>query len=79
VGTTIRVSDRTKARIAAMAHQAGRPMTEVLDAAVDALERKLFLEGLNDRFAEIRADPDEWAEIERERSVEEGATTDGSA
>jgi len=46
-------------------------MTDVLEDAVDALERKLFLERLNRRFEELRDDPASWAEIEGERGVEE--------
>ena len=78
MSTTIRVSDRTKARIAALASQTGRPMTEVVDDAVEALERTVFFQRLNSRFDELRADQAAWQEIERERALEEGSAGDTS-
>lgn len=53
-------------------------MTELLDDAVDALERKLFFDELNARYAELRNDPEAWAEIRAEREAEEGALGDAS-
>lgn len=42
-------------------------MTELLDEAADALERRLFFDQLSTRYAELRDDRDAWAEIEAER------------
>lgn len=78
VSSTIRVSDEAKRRMAAIARETGRPMTELLDEAVEALERKVFFDALNERYRELRADPAAWAEIEDERSLEEGSITDSS-
>ena len=78
MSTTIRVSDRTRARLAALAKALGRPMTEVVDDAVGALERRVFFDRLNARFRELRADVDAWAEVEAERSVEERSLADAS-
>ena len=76
--TTIRVSEETRERLAALAASTGRPMTRVLDEAVDALERRVFFEQLNRRFAELHQDAEASAEIEAERRVEEGARGDAS-
>jgi len=54
----------------------GRPMTRVLDEAVDALERKMFFDTFNRRYEELRSDSEAWAEIERERQAEERAVRD---
>lgn len=78
MSTTIRISDETKERIAKLASSTGRPMTELLDAAVDALERKLFFDELNARYAELRDDPQAWAGIRAEREAEEGSLGDAS-
>ena len=43
-------------------------MTKVLDEAVEALERKVFFAKVNQRFAELRADPEAWKAIEAERA-----------
>ena len=78
VTTTIRVSEKTRDRLAALAGSTGQPMTRVLDEAVDALERRVFFEQLNRRFGELRQDLQAWAEIEAERRVEEMARGDAS-
>ena len=78
MSTTIRVSEETRDRLASLANATGRPMTRILDDAVEALERNLFFETLNRRYEELRADPEAWAEIEQERRAEEGALGDPS-
>ena len=78
MSTTIRVSDTTRKRLASLADATGRPMTKVLDEAIDALERKIFFDAFNRRYQELRDDTDAWAEIERERRIEEGAVGDKS-
>jgi len=76
VSTTIRVSRHTRDRFAHLAKETGRPMTELLDEAADALERRLFFERLDARYAELRDDTDAWAAIEAERALEAGALAD---
>ncbi len=51
-------------------------MTQLLDEAVDALERRVFFDKLSARYDELRADPDAWASIEAERAVESHALRD---
>lgn len=53
-------------------------MTHLLDEAVDALERKIFFAAMTDRFDELRADPQAWAEVDSERAVEGGVLADRS-
>jgi len=72
------VSEETRNRLAALAESTGRPMTRVLDEAVDALERRVFFAQLNRRFEELRQDPRLWEEIEAERRGEEAARGDAS-
>ena len=78
VSTTIRVSEATRDRVAALAKSTGRPMTELLEEAVDALERRLFFDELRSRYAELRSDPDAWAQIEAERAAESSSLPDSS-
>jgi len=54
-------------------------MTQLLDEAADALERRLFYEQLSSRYAVLRNDPVAWADIEAERSNESAALRDRSA
>ena len=79
MSTTIRVSEETRDRLASLATATGRPMTRVLDDAVEVLERKVFFDRFNQRYQELREDSAAWSEIEQERGVEEGALGDISA
>ncbi len=51
-------------------------MTELLDDAADALERRLFFDRLTQRYEELRSDPEAWDEIEGERATEDSAISD---
>jgi hypothetical protein len=53
-------------------------MTQMLDEAADALERRLFFDQMTERFDVLRHDAAAWAEIETERAVEHGAASDRS-
>jgi predicted transcriptional regulator len=79
MSTTIRVSEQTRTRFARLADATGRPMTQLLDEAVDALERRVFFDAFSAGYDGLRADPDAWAEIEGERAVESQALPDVSA
>lgn len=76
MSTTIRVSEETRDRLASLAATTGRPMTRVLDDAVEALERNVFFDRFNRRYEELRDDPAAWSDIEQEREVEAGALGD---
>ena len=79
MSTTIRVSEQTRDRFAKLADATGRPMTELVDEAADALERRLFFDQLSARYEALRADPQAWGAIEAERAVETGAVGDRSS
>ncbi len=53
-------------------------MTQLLDEAADALERRLFFDEMSKRFEELRDDRSAWAEIEAERALEYGTVGDQS-
>lgn len=78
MSTTIRVSERTHDRFATMAQTTGRPMTQLVDDAADALERRMFFDQLSTRYGALRADASAWSEVETERTVESGALQDRS-
>jgi predicted transcriptional regulator len=79
MSTTIRVSEPTRDRFARLAQATGRPMSQLVDEAVDALERRVFFDQLSARYDVLRADPDAWSEIQAERNVESGALRDRSS
>jgi predicted transcriptional regulator len=77
--TTIRVSAPTRDRFAELARATGRPMSQLVEEAAEALERRVFFDHLTARYEALRADPDAWHEIQAERSVEAGALRDRSS
>jgi predicted transcriptional regulator len=79
MSTTIRVSEQTRDRFAKLADETGRPMTQLLDEAADALERRVFFDRFSARYEELRADRGVWDEIEAERAMESGALRDSSS
>ena len=78
MSTTIRVSEHTRDRFAELARETGRPMTELVEEAADALERRIFFDRLSTRYAELRRDDKERQSIESERGAESGAIADRS-
>jgi hypothetical protein len=78
MSTTLRADEETRDRFARLSRETGRPMSRLLSEAADALERRLFFEGLGNRYAELRADPAAWAEITTEREIESQALGDTS-
>jgi predicted transcriptional regulator len=79
MSTTIRVSEQTRDRFARLADATGRPMTQLLDDAADALERRVFFDQFSGRYEALRADPRAWAAIAAERTVESGIARDDSS
>lgn len=78
MSTTIRVSDETHDRLAELARITGKPMTQLLDDATESLERKVFFDRLDARFAELRADTAAWSAVETERQAESSTLGDES-
>jgi predicted transcriptional regulator len=78
VSTTIRVSEGTRDRFSRLAAETGRPMTQLLDDAADALERQFFFARMTERYEELRGSRAAWQEIETERALEEPAVRDSS-
>ncbi len=54
-------------------------MTQLLDEAADALERRLFFDEFARRYEALRQDPSAWREIEVERAAEDATVVDRSA
>jgi predicted transcriptional regulator len=79
MSTTIRISEDTRDRFSRLAADTGRPMTQLLNEAADALERRLFFDRMDARYSELRADASAWSVIEEERAAEDGVIDDRSS
>lgn len=73
------------ARLSALGHQRlqnlavrrGRSQQQVLDEALELLDRKQFFEEAHREYAALRADPEAAAEMDRERRILDGVLDDG--
>lgn len=74
---TVRVSEASHRILKDLAKQTGQTMMDVLDEALDAYRRKLFFEQMNAGYAELRADPEAWSEVEAERKLWDATLMDG--
>ena len=78
MSTTIRVSTQTRDRFAALAAATGRPMSQLLTDAAEALERRVFFDQFAAGFDALREDATAWRDIEHERALESGTVADSS-
>ncbi|GAA3537793.1 hypothetical protein GCM10022419_017210 [Nonomuraea rosea] len=61
--TTIRVSVKTRDRIAALAKKAGEPMTAIIDQAIREMEKKQRWQRVAEQMEQTqRTDPQAWAD-----------------
>jgi hypothetical protein len=74
---TVRISEASRQVLKELAEQTDQTMMEVLDKALDAYRRKLFFERLNAGYAQLRADPEAWAEHLAERKQWDATLMDG--
>jgi len=75
--STVRVKAKTQATLRELAAHDGITMSDVLEQAVEAYRRQLFLEELNDAYAALRADEDAWREELEERALWDNTLLDG--
>ena len=74
---TVRMSMATHRKLKSLAAQTNQPMVELLDKAVEALQRQLFFEQINAGYAALRRDRSAWAEHLAERKLWDKTLMDG--
>jgi predicted transcriptional regulator len=74
---TVRISEKSHRVLKELAEQTGQTMMEVLDKALDAYRRQVFLDAVIAGYAALRADPEAWAEHLAERKLWEATLMDG--
>ncbi|MCI0343660.1 MAG: hypothetical protein L0216_21350 [Planctomycetales bacterium] len=77
--TTVRIAERTRASLRALARRAGTTMQAVLERAVEEARRRAFIDALNADYAAARRDRETWAMVREERAVWDATVGDGLA
>jgi hypothetical protein len=74
---TVRITESSHRLLKELADQTGETMMAILDKALDVYRRQLFFEQMNAGYAELRADPEAWAEHLAERQLWDATLMDG--
>jgi predicted DNA-binding protein len=74
---TTRISSAAHGILKRLSKEEGKPMSTLVDEAVEALRRRRFLEGVNAAYAKLRREPDTWEAIESERRAWDATLPDG--
>src|SRR6266849_1999774 len=74
---TVRISEASHQVLKELAEQTGQTMMDVLDKALDAYRRKVFLDAVNAGYAALKGDAEAWAEHLAERKLWDATLMDG--
>jgi hypothetical protein len=75
---TIRITNRSRDAVRELARETGLRQQEILDLAVEAYRRQLFLRNANSAFAALRDNPTAWGTEQEERKAWDTAVGDGA-
>ena len=75
--TTVRVNLTTHKVLTSLARETHFSIQTVLNNAVEAYRREIFLDRTNHAYAELKKDPKAWAECQEELEVWNSTTKDG--
>ena len=73
---TVRITTRSRETVRELAHEMGLQQQEVLDLAVEAYRRQVFLREANSAFASLRDNPKAWGAEQEERAAWDAAVGD---
>lgn len=77
MAATIRLRSNTHESLKEIARITGQSLQDALDQAIEDLRRRLYLEGLNQDYAALCADPKAFAEFRREIEEWDETNLDG--
>jgi predicted transcriptional regulator len=75
----VRISEETRDKVRELADRSGTSMQAVLDEAVERHRRACFFAELDAAYADLRAQPEAWAEELAERAQMGGTLADDLA
>lgn len=73
----VRLAEESHEVLRELSEAAGKPASAILARAIEDYRRARFLEGLNEDFARLRADPEAWREELDERAAWDETIADG--
>ena len=74
---TVKIPAEAHAKLVRLAAEQSRSMSDLLAHLIERERRRAFLEGANEDFARLRADPEAWADYQAEVRSMEGTLMDG--
>lgn len=74
--TTVRIEGETQEKLRRLAVVSGQSMQQVLAKAVESYRRQQIITESNARYAALRADPQAWNDMQREREEWDIALSD---
>jgi hypothetical protein len=76
---TVRISVTSRNILRELAAQKGASMQKLLDKAIEAYRRQLFLEEVNKAYSALRENPKAWSQVEKDRAAWDATLGDGLA
>ena len=73
----VRIRPETHAKLKAIAAELGKPLSEVLEDAVEVLRRQRVLDATNEAYAALKKDPKAWKAAVAEREAWDATLSDG--
>jgi predicted transcriptional regulator len=67
-GTTVRIPEKTRQTLYALADESGESQQSIVEKAIEAYRRQRILERTSAAYAELRNDPERWRELQEERA-----------
>lgn len=77
MSTTVRIGKETHNRLCRLSEQTGISQKDLLEEAIEELERKRFFDALDEAYSSLREDEQAWAEEKRERELWANTLGDG--
>ena len=77
MSATVRINPQTHDKLRQISEVANETMTVMLDKAIDAYHRQLFLKQANESFARLRKNPKAWKQEMAERKAWDATLADG--
>jgi predicted DNA-binding protein len=74
---TVRISDKSREALRKLSQETGESMQAILDKAIEEYRQERLMSQVNAAYAALRADPEAWAEWQKEIAVWDATLMDG--